>query len=587
VRVQASDGLQIGKRFDKIVGVKTHSVPRTSKSGVLPASLSRFSPSWFGVIGLEILSPLAAIVATFLPMKTILILASGVVPGFFPKFMLAQGVLVTSVLLMLFAAVAGGVSWLVSKVLEKLDDRGTSSTPGDATPDWDAHDYATATLHRKTVAAFALVPVLMLVVGLTSLTFLVIAMAWVFLSFAAVLWRAPKKPASSQRLVDRVGHRLVVWFEKSSVWASVGIALVTLVVLPPALGTTGILVATIFGRRLFIGGSQVLKFQLGRPVRRSRLPNLHQTGAVPLAKRSGQTRAIDHFATEQGQLELEQLAKSRGFSPGDLRIVGDPGGPIMSVVFGVSGTSQVLLRIFPPRLRAGRNLELRRRQRAEGLGPFQVGEPEGLNVGGFPSMILEIVGDDAACSTGVPSRAEASRFQAHMELALSDSPRFADGQGLEVLQKQIMEGVEVCLRLPGSHTEACRALLEIVPEATRLAEEAPQTIAPDRGLRATDFYKTVNGDVRYLGGHAWTTVRLGQSWQDPAAFKAQLIEKLDGVVERNNRVVCSALVVAELTALSKTVDAFNFDAFGHRCSELERRVQELKEALVASGRDET
>jgi len=57
----------------------------------LPKSLKRHSPGWWRVVLITVVGELLAVLGTFLPMKAILILAGGGVPGFFPQFMIDAG----------------------------------------------------------------------------------------------------------------------------------------------------------------------------------------------------------------------------------------------------------------------------------------------------------------------------------------------------------------------------------------------------------------------------------------------------------------------------------------------------------------
>lgn len=555
---------------------------------MLPSSLQVRSVSWFMAVFLSFVAMLSGIVATFLPMKTILILASGSVPGFFPQFLVTRGVAITSLVMILCAGVAGVISWAATKVCEKLDQNGASSAFAGATPDSDAHQYSSAMVYRKTVSLFAFSAVVSLVVGLVSLTFFLLSLAWVISSFFTILLRARRSVDSVGGSVEKTGHQFVLWIEKSSVWSSVGIALLTLVVSPPSLGTTGILIAAIFGRRLLTTVSEVIKLQLVGAVRMPAPSQVQQTGKVPLAPRPGQTRAIDHFVTEVGRNQLEKIAVSLGFSHDDWRVVGNPGATVLSIAFGVSGDSQTLVRIFPPRFRALRNMELRRRLRDEAIGPFDGGTPSELTVHGFPALRVNISANDAACSTGNPTRAEAIKFEVDREFAMADQlePKLKIRDTMESLGGELREGLENFLRLPGSHQEATKALLELLPQALRLAAEGPATLVPDRLLRETDFYKTKSGEIRYLGGHSWTMGRLGQHWYPVDGYERVLIETLADSDVNGGRVVALTRLNGALGALRGSIKSFKFGELDRVKSQLDQSIEELQGASAGFGRYE-
>ena len=544
---------------------------------LLPRSLRVSTASWFIAVFLSVAGAVAGIVATFLPMKAILILSAGSVPTFFPQFLVSGAVGTTAVLMLIVAALFGAISWLAPKVREKLDQAGTPSAVSGVASDWISQDYSLAMSRRETASGLTLLVALALVVGLVSLTFLLLSMVWTLVIFWLALVRASRVSGVARRPFQEAGDLFVRWAKESSIWASVGIALLTLLIVPPSLGTTGILIAAIFGRRSLTAVSEVVTLYLSRLVITPEKPRLRQTGRATLAPRPGQTRAIDHFSTVAGHIQLRTLAVSMGFAAEDWRLIGDPGSAAMSIAIG-SGDSQHLVRIFPPRLRSGRDMELRRRLRRELHGPFEGGDSSELMVNGFPALMVNLSGRDCVHSAKTVSRAEATKFQIKLELTLADM-RPADGGSLlfaESVEGEIREGLEKFLRLPGSHRGVTASLLDILPVAIRLAGEAPLTLVPDGRLREKDFYKTKSGEIRYLGGHLWTLGKLGYNWARSQHYESLLREEILDSSSYSNRLIPLARLNAAVGALGVGLKAFDFSSLCGLESQLYRTVQELQ-----------
>ena len=110
-----------------------------------PPSLTKHSPQWFVVVALIVAGDLAGMLATFMPMKVVLILASGDVPGFFPDFLIDGRAVFASLVLLLVAGLFGVMAWLSGVVIARMD-RGPVQWAGNSgqLSDWKSESFEEA-----------------------------------------------------------------------------------------------------------------------------------------------------------------------------------------------------------------------------------------------------------------------------------------------------------------------------------------------------------------------------------------------------------------------------------------------------------
>ena len=531
----------------------------------LPSSLQRASLQWFVAVAMTVVGDLARLLATFMPMKTILILASGDVPGFFPGFLVDGGAVFAAIILLGVAAFFGFVAWLAEFVVEWMDGRppisvSTSQPRIDPEQEVVKHVTRKRDLHASLVLTLPVMSVLVLV----SIPYLILLSLWIFISGVLISWRGRFSNGMGPYFsgMDQVSHDLAKWLKKSALLSMVGLSLVTLLISPPTLGTTAILIAAIFGRRLTMAVSKSL------PELTAGLTNevAKHAGSVVVQVVTNQPKAevakspSDYFSSRVGVARLGKILEARGFEPHDFKFLGAISGQSVSVLAGQKESEQRLFRVFGLKYEQERDRELRWRNEPHTLSPYPPGRADRLTLAGFPA--LEVALDTRAVTAGARSsatRPAAMRFQIEKELdgvlALDDlsQPRLD-----HVFWTELFEYLDRARRIPGSHQKDCEKLQKLLPQARDLIKTLPASLVPSRALVATDLYLARDKTVCYLGGHTWTIGRMGDAWGKVATYASALRELLD---KETDKVVQPKLVLlnAEVHELERTLRRFRVD----------------------------
>ena len=531
----------------------------------LPNSLQRASLQWFVAVAITVVGDLARLLATFMPMKTILILASGDVPGFFPGFLVEGGAVFAAIILLGVAAFFGFIAWLAEFVVEWMDARephsATKSSPRiDPQQEVVKHVRGKRDLHASLVLTLPVMSVLILV----SIPYLIFLAVWVVLSGAFISWQGRRSSETGPYFsgIDQVSHDLAVWLKKTALLSMVGLSLITLLVSPPTLGTTAILIAAIFGRRLTMAVSKSL-------------PELTAGVTNEVAKHAGsvvgqvvtnQPKAeaakspSDYFSSRVGIARLGKILEARGFAPHDFAFLGAISGQSVSVLAGQKSSEQRLFRVFGLKYEQNRDRELRWRNEPHSLTPYPLGRAEKLTVGGFPA--LEITLDNRSVTAGARSaatRPAAIRFQLERELAgVIALDELSQPRLDHVFWEDLFEYLDRARRIPGRHQADCEKLRKLLPQARDLIKTLPGTLVPDRALSANDVYIARDKRVCYLGGHTWTVGRMGDSWGKVTTYASVLRELLSKDTEpllQPNLVALNA----EVHELERTLKRFRLD----------------------------
>lgn len=531
----------------------------------LPSSLESTSPQWFVAVAITVVGDLAALLAAFMPMKTILILASGEVPGFFPGFLVDGGAVFAAIILLGIAAFFGFIAWLAEFVVEWMDGRPASSVSRsqpriDPEPEVVKHATGKRALHASLVLTLPVVSVLILV----SIPYLILLSLWILISGVLISWRGRLSNETGPYFsgIDQVSHDLANWLKKSALLSMVGLSLVTLLISPPTLGTTAILIAAIYGRRLTMAVSDSL------PELTASLTNQagKHAGSVVGQVVTNQPKAevakspSDYFSSKVGIARLGKILEARGFEPDDFKFLGAIPGQSVSVLAGQKESEQRLFRVFGIKYQDGRDRELRWRNEPHTLSPYPPGRADKLTVAGFPA--LEVALDTRSVTAGARSsatRPAAMRFQIKKEvdgvLALDD---FSQPPLDHVFWTELFEYLDGARRIPGSHQTDCEKLRKLLPQARELIKTLPASLVPSRPLVATDLYIARDKTVCYLGGHTWTIGRMGDAWGKVTSYASVSREVLD---KETYKVVQPKLVLlnAGVHELDRTLRRFRLD----------------------------
>jgi hypothetical protein len=395
------------------------------------------------VVALTVVGDLAGMLATFMPMKVVLILASGDVPGFFPSFLVEGGALFASLVLLLAAGLFGLVAWLAGVVIARMD-RGPLQWAGSAgqLSDWKSESFQEAKKARTFESSIIVTLPVMAVLVLVSPPYLGFAALWVVFSAvgAIVVVRRSSKQAPFFSGVDQFSHAFAKWLRTSALGSMVGLALITLLVAPPALGSTAILIAAIFGRRLITAVADLIP-QATVALTNQALTHQAPTKQAPNTKGSTRARSlvgslvtnqptasvvrwpIEFFASTVGARRLGEHLEAAGFARGDFAVVGAPTGPSLSLLAGVkttgsAGGRQLLIRVFGSQHEEARDRELLRRQHSGQSGLYPHITPQAGVVAGFPAIEVELDNPGVLADLDHPvTRDQAIVFQLEREVA--------------------------------------------------------------------------------------------------------------------------------------------------------------------------
>ena len=548
----------------------------TAPMRMLPPSLIPRTSQWRLAISLSVLADLGEMLAAFMPMKAILVLASESVPSFFPAPLVDAGAIAASLSLILAGAITGSTAWLTRRWVQKLDEgdrRHAQSQP--ATLSWNHQERLQALEQRKYVTSVALLLPVALVLALVSLPFLVISALWVVASaawFLVKVRRSPRK-ATYESGVDQFSHELATWLRTSALWSVVLLAIVTLLLAPPVLGSAAILIAAIFGRRLFLALADSVPESI-------RQLSLYASRQAPSRTRlvignepSGKAvqRPIEFLSSkvgqEQAQLELHRL----GGGLANAQVL-NADTPSPSLIASFSRGHQILIRIFAKRDKAERDREYHFRLIDPNSMFVPVHSLEMRDFAGLPAIAVNLESPDAIVKTseGVSPLA-AARFQVERELVASIS-NSDEGLSLRLNDDVIHERLLRISRLPGDHVDSSLRLLDRLPELRRCTERLPVVWIPSRALRPSDFYVSMSGTVTYIGGHTWSMGHPGDRWGPEHHFSAALQQlvyelELESIFPTN-----AVMLNYQLQELSLEISRF-------QVSRLKSRLDQVESAL--------
>lgn len=554
-----------------------------------PPSLTRHSPPWFVAVGLGVVGDLAGMIATFMPMKVILILALGDVPGFFPSFLVEGGAVFASLVLLLGAGLSGGVAWLAGVVTTRMDygpvqRAGSTGQLADWNPEIGREAIKVRTFQTSAIVTLPVIAVLVLV----SPPYLGFAAVWVGASAVGVLVKVRR---SSERApffsgVDQFADHLTRWLRTTALVSMVGLAVITLFVAPPVLGSTAILIAAIFGRRLISAVADLVPEVTSILTTQASKRAQSIMGILVTNQPTATTVRwpIEFFASPVGFRRLGKYLEASGFARDDFAVLGAPTGPSLSLLAGVKNTAsagarQMLIRVFGTRHEEAKNRELLRRENSRQSGLFPDLVTRGGVVAGFPAIEVELDSPEvlADLSTEV-TRHQAIAFQLEREVA---SVLAFTGDEVTapttLVEAEFRERLERAGRIPGAHASVCVTLIGRIGEAFEHINTVPPTLIPSTPLTLRDFYTSHTSSLCYLGGHSWSVGRMGDRWGRPEMY-ASLFEavikkhELDGTINGD-----AVLLNAELHALNRALQNFQLGALISAVTAVHSRLDRLKE----------
>lgn len=548
----------------------------------LPPSLTAQSTQWSVAVGLTVVGDLASMLATFMPMKVVLILASGDVPGFFPSFLVNGGAVFASLVLLLIAGLLGVMAWGAGVVITRLDQGYVLWVGGSSQlSDGKTESYRAAKKARTFQSSIIVTVPVIAVLVLVSPPYLAFSILWLAGSAVGVaLWvrRSPNQ-APFFSGVDHVSHSVAKWLRGTALGAMVGLALITLLLAPPALGSTAILIAAIFGRRLIIAVATLAPRAAVEVTSRAHPRAQSLVGALVTNKPTAEAVRwpIEFLSSAVGSRRLGQHLEAAGFARHDFQVVGASTGRSLSLIAGPRSSRQLLIRVFGIQHEEARNRELTRRQYSDGLGVYPAITPQRGVMAGFPAIEVPLNTPDVLADLDTPvDRDKAFIFQLEREFA--SVLAFAEQDvpapfGLNAIE--LVERLKRVGRIPGEHSPHCYGLTPRVNEALAHLDALPPALVPAKPLWPANFYNSQEGHLCYLGGQTWSAGRMGDSWAAPNNYEKHLkaLVKTQGQVGTLN--VDAVMLNAELHALNRALVWFQLQAVTSAVERVHKRLDSL------------
>ena len=501
---------------------------------LLPRSLTTFSAAWWQSLVVLVIADVASMIATFMPMKVILILASGDVPGFFPQFLVDGGAVFASVVLLALAAGFGVLAWLGGLLVTQWDTgrAGSSRAEHASGADWSAEAVRQATQTRGFAVSLVLVAPVSAVLLVVSPPYLGFTGLWVLASGIGVIWWVRRSSQGGPYVsgVDQVSYGLAGWLRKSALWSMVGLALVTLLVAPPSLGSTAILIAAIFGRRLIMAVADVVPRATVAVTSAASKRAEGLVGQVVTNQPTAQTVRwpIEFLSTAVGSRKWAEYVRAAGYAPRDFVVLGAPTGPSLSLLVGPDQDKQLLVRIFGAQHASLRDAELTRRSEAGQSGLYPVAETSRAIIAGFPALTVQLDSPSSRVDTATaPNREQVIGFQLEREIASLEALAGVSTAVTMKTAEDYIDNLERLCRIPGDHVEPCRALIPMMPRAVELVRNVPVVLVPQRPLGPADCYVAGDQTLSFLGGVTWSVGRMGDSWGKAADYERILDAQLE------------------------------------------------------------
>ncbi len=535
-------------------------------------SKRRPSPTqWFLAGLLTIVAELSGTLATFMPMKSVFILAADGVPGFFPAFLVERGPLVTALFLLVLSGLFAGVAALSKSA------SGNLAMPEAKFPDSQGVKVPrtrTSATNRFTLGEFALVglaTILFSVSALFSILFTALVACWIAVSWAALRWmthrRAPAPPFATSSAEFQFKFRK--WMVGSSLWATVGAAIVTLVATTPQFGITAILLDSVLLMRF-----QRAIGELGSRLIRSK--DAPDAGTLVGNQRRSRELfpPIDYLATELGQQRLRSSVRDAGLELSNWRIPGRSNRVQGTLLSRHEGTQRwVMLRVFAIDESHARDREILMRSELgdSAIGLLRSASIRGVEVGGLPGIIT-----DWEESTLVPDESisgeEALVWHREFEskcLAIDAIQQRLSAAEVTDPNDFLLPQLRGLVRFRGPQRKPILDVIENMTEIRRLYMSGDRTYGLSGGSGPANFVKFQDGGIEPIDLTRLEIAPIGAFWGENPGMARQILKKKSGRGARSQQQIeVNSQLRAAATSLARACQGRDFAAMGTHATQL-------------------
>lgn len=443
----------------------------------LPVEPSRLQ--WCAAAGLNVFADVAGTLATFMPMKSVFILAADDIPDFFPRIFVQGGPVFTGIALVIVAAILAVLSGWVKNLSSRL------ASPDSLLPEarrGNAPDPVGARkrIPLKRFSNLALSVVLLAASLLVSVPFVALIVLWVLGSAATLalkVHRGSRKPPFPNGKVE-FQTQFKNWLSGASLWSAVGAAILTLVIAVPALGLTGILLGAILLRRIQQVVPDLVPIIL--PADSTGSDPSANTGLSPRVSRA----PYDFLVTPVGGRLLQRSLRLHGGKDCEWGLVGRPRTSSLSIYIRETPEGSVkVFRVFGLEDEELLQSELDWRQSGRGLLPSKATGFRRVTVAEYPSFELHFEPEHSPELSRAVSANSAMQWQVRWELGVASSPdlqTLLEPLPLDGPEDFLLPQLAAASQLNSTYVHDVR---EVVTQSERLSEiyrSARRVVAPGR-----------------------------------------------------------------------------------------------------------
>jgi hypothetical protein len=524
------------------------------------------------MISSRVSSQLLNVVATFLPLKAVIIAADQRVPAFIPDPLKSLEPVTLALLFALVAALAAGLSHLVGT---RSSHARQGNPRGGADPK-AVSDFLVATATKERASRQAdriLVAIFLVIAALASIWFLaILTLLWLG---THVWFRFSVKGKQDHQLKNFETIEATLDFLKDhAVWIAVAAALGTVWLAGSQVGVTAVLIGVIVSRQALVLGPQV-----------SRLPGL-ATGPAR-AEEDARSRRVAKL--ESFESTVLQCLSNRSFLE---QMVGQPKTPSLqfldssqsggfsTTVLAPRAKGLVVVRFLDPSHSENldRELSLLAALGVQGVTVLdRSSDVKRFEVIAYSREIKEPV------APGDVTREQAWGLQLKLELLSITGeliPPRIEEHSIERRVDYLLRAVERLSTLPGAHRDPVERLLSVKEKAIQEWNAAPKVLGFPGGIQPSRVFDTQAG-VEVLNPSGWRMAPLGTDWPSSRTFDALAKDTFKRSMI-SPRQLLLAFFCREMSQLEKAVYMRRFSAVGKHSEKVIAAVHGLSSATRAN-----
>ena len=507
---------------------------------------------WLASVALNTTSDFLGTIAAFVPMKAVFILAGGSVPSFFPTVLVNAGPEVTTLVLVLTAVAMAFVSLKTkqaAKFLYPLDGHLLASEESDKVGSAGSRS---GSISVNDSSLILLSVVLVAVSAIFSLSLTILILLWSGLSalvvFKVISRRGPSPSFSSGYFEFKKLYKS--WMISASLWVTALAAILVLLVDPPSMGLTAILLNSVL----------LLRFQRAASELAGYLTPFSRDSEVLIAKKQkeGSLRAPwDVVSSSHGGLLFRDDLSAAGFMPDSLIPVGKSSRFQTSFLAMSSDSNDwSLIRLFTQDSVDLRDDEASFRMKLSGslLAPSQV---TALELSGLPALSVNWP-DSRALAETVPEVDQVAAWQLEIESTVMEHPELADDFS-ECPTKAEFGNLAVTLEklavFQGPQQSNLQAILQHFPEIEATFFEGHRVLGM-RSLSPSSFLSMEDGSIEPIAFSSLCRSPVGAFWGNSQVFGRELDKRLrSGSVSLSGELLDAARARSSFMAFWKALDA--------------------------------